>query len=139
MKTCFRGLRIAITAAMKKVLSPISEARITPHDLKKPSMKRFGGIVGENRRRKRAEVELQIELQTRKTSGAASARPLCPVQRSVSSFDKSYNRLRARRARAALRAALCAAHSAALALPQHPPSPRRYIRRTPKRVAGASA
>jgi hypothetical protein len=56
MKTCFRGLRIAITAAMKKVLSPISEASMTPQDLKKPSMKRLGGILGESRRSERAEV-----------------------------------------------------------------------------------
>jgi hypothetical protein len=32
---------MAITAAMKKVLSPISEAKMTPHDLKNPSRNRF--------------------------------------------------------------------------------------------------
>jgi hypothetical protein len=39
--TCLLELRIAITAAMKNVLSPISEAKMTPHDLKNPSKKRF--------------------------------------------------------------------------------------------------
>jgi hypothetical protein len=38
-------LRIAITAAMKKVLSPISEAKITPHDLKKPSRNLFVMLI----------------------------------------------------------------------------------------------
>jgi hypothetical protein len=32
-------LRIAIMAAIKNVLSPISDARITPHDFKKPVKK----------------------------------------------------------------------------------------------------
>ena len=45
--TSFLSLRIAMTAAMKKVLSPISEAKITPHDLKKPSKNRFD-IVAKN-------------------------------------------------------------------------------------------
>jgi len=39
--TCFLELRIAMTAAMKKVLSPISEAKMTPHDFRNPSKKRF--------------------------------------------------------------------------------------------------
>ena len=36
---------MAITAAMKNVLSPISDARMTPHDFKNPSKKRFGIVM----------------------------------------------------------------------------------------------
>lgn len=36
-----RGLRIAMMAAMKKVLSPISDARITPSDLNRPTKNRL--------------------------------------------------------------------------------------------------
>ena len=35
--TCFLEFFMAITAAMKNVLSPISEAKMTPHDFKNPS------------------------------------------------------------------------------------------------------
>ena len=39
-RACVLELRIAMMAAMKKVLSPISEARMTPQDFKKPSANR---------------------------------------------------------------------------------------------------
>lgn len=38
-RTVNRGCFMAMMAAIKKVLSPISEARIMPHDFKKPSKK----------------------------------------------------------------------------------------------------
>ena len=42
-----------MTAAMKKVLSPISEARMTPHDLKNPSKNRFDIFEGLPERERR--------------------------------------------------------------------------------------
>jgi hypothetical protein len=36
-RTCCREFFIAMTAAMKNVLSPISDAKITPHDFRNPS------------------------------------------------------------------------------------------------------
>jgi hypothetical protein len=44
-RTCFLEFFIAMTAAIKKVLSPISEARMTPHDLKKPSKNRLDIVL----------------------------------------------------------------------------------------------